>query len=295
MYSIRLLLLFVFVITPFVYAQEDEKEDEKIENPQAYKIYSAKGKPIKYVKMLRELIKGDLVFFGELHNNPIAHWLQIELTRDMYAQRTEDLVLGAEMFETDNQLIMNEYLLGYINQKSFEGEMRNWSNYSTDYKPLVEFAREQGLRFVATNVPRRYASLVSREGLEKLEDLPEYSKIYLAPLPIRVDMSVACYEKMLKMANGNEFFPQAQMIKDATMAYFMLNNWNKGEIFLHFNGSFHSDYKEGIIYYVRLLKPELKILNITIVEQDNIDKLDREHFDKADYIIVVPSRMTKTY
>jgi tRNA-dihydrouridine synthase len=86
-----------------------------------------------------------------------------------------------------------------------------------------------------------------------------------------------------------------QMVKDATMAHFIMQNWSKGELFLHFNGSFHSDNKEGIIYYVRQKQPSLKIANITTVEQDNIDKLEKEHQGKADYIICVPARMTKTY
>lgn len=303
---IRLTLAFVLLNVFAVHSQHDVKPDETkkeitddeketLENPQAFKIFTAKGKAISYKKMIKGVRDADMLFFGELHNNAISHWLQLELTRDLYAQRAEELVLGAEMFESDNQVIMNEYFLGYISQKSFESEMRNWPNYDTDYKPLIEFAKENGLRFAATNVPRRYASMVSREGIEKLSDLPDHSKIYFAPLPIRVDMSVGCYEEMLKMSGGNEFFPQAQMLKDATMAYFTLNNWNEGELFLHFNGSFHSDKKEGIIYYIRLEKPDLNIINITTVEQDDIKKMHKEHEGKADYIIVVPSRVTKTY
>lgn len=280
-------------------ANEDvkvEKEDKAtIDNPIAYKIYNGKGKEVSYSKMVRALNENDLIFFGELHNNTVSHWLQLELTRDLYSIRGVQLALGAEMFESDNQVIMNEYFLGYISQSNFEKEMRMWPNYSTDYKPLIEFAKENGLRFVAANVPRRYASMVSKEGIEKLADLPAHSKAYIAPLPIKIDLTVGCYKEMLEMGGGNQLFPQAQMVKDATMAHFILNNWSKEELFLHFNGSFHSDNKEGIIYYIRLKEPNLKIGNITTVEQDNIDKLDKEHQGKADFIICVPSRMTKTY
>lgn len=271
------------------------------ENPQAYKIFNHKGKEVSYVKMTKELQqKGDVIFFGELHNNPIGHWLQLELTRDLYTQLGESLVLGAEMFETDNQIIINEYFLGYISEKSFEKEARLWSNYSTDYKPLLDFSKENGLRFVATNVPRRYASMVFKQGLEKLNELPEYSKIFMAPLPILEDYDLACYKSMLEMSmghnsKGDKKYPQAQMLKDATMAHFIANNWSEGEVFLHFNGSFHSDNKEGIIWYLRENNSKLSILNITTVEQDQLDKLEREHYHKADYIIVVPTRMTKTY
>lgn len=309
----KLLLLPFFVFALFasnpLFAQnhgtlkpkEEPKEEPKAEEPEtlgkpeAYKIYNSKGKEVSYKKMAKNLSESDMVFFGELHNNTICHWLQLELARDLYTLKGEQLVMGAEMFESDNQVIMNEYFLGYISQGNFEKEMRMWPNYSTDYKPLVELAKENGLRFAATNVPRRYASMVSKEGIEKIADLPDHSKIYIAPLPIKIDLSVKCYQEMLEMGGGNELFPQAQMVKDATMAYFTLNNWSKGDLFLHFNGSFHSDNKEGIIYYIRLKEPNLNIMNITTVEQDNIDKLDKEHHGKADYIICVPARMTKTY
>lgn len=286
MLKFRLLLLFTFIFSS-LWAQDKHKE--------AYKIFNHKGKEVNYKKMLKDLSDQEMVFFGELHNNPICHWLELEVARDLYALRGDELLLGAEMFESDGQVMLNEYFLGHISQKSFESEMRLWPNYKTDYRPLVELARENGLRFACTNVPRRYASMVHRDGLEKLEELTEHSQIYLAPLPIRVDMTVGCYEKMLEMGNGNELFPQAQMIKDATMAYFILSNWAEGNIFLHYNGAFHSDNKEGIIYYIRLKKPKVKVSVISTVEQDNIDKLSREHYGKADYIIAVPSRMTKTY
>ena len=268
--------------------------------PQAYNIFNQKGKAVNYNKMLKELETADVVFFGELHNNPICHWLQIELTRDLYAREDQNLVLGAEMFESDNQLLINEYFLGHISEKNFEQEARLWPNYSTDYKPLVNFAKENGLSFVATNVPRRYAAAVYRNGLGSLTNLPEYSKVFIAPLPIREDYDLASYKEMLDMGGHSgsgdpKHFPQAQMIKDATMAHFIYGNWSEGELFLHFNGSFHSDNKEGIVWYLRQLNPNLKIVVISSVEQEQVERLDQDHEGKADYLIAIPERMTKTY
>jgi uncharacterized iron-regulated protein len=292
-------VLIVLSVIFSTFAQEVSKdkasENENIDKPEAYKIFNSKGKEVSYKKMVKTLSENDMIFFGELHNNTISHWLQIELTRDLFALKGEKMILGAEMFESDNQVILNEYFLGFISQSNFEKEMRMWPNYSTDYKPLIEFAKENSLRFAATNVPRRYASMVSREGLDKLKELPSHSQIFLAPLPIEVDMSVECYKKMLEMGEGNVKFPHAQMLKDATMAYFILNNWSKGDFFIHFNGSYHSDSKEGIIHYIRLKEKSLRIMNISTVEQNNVEKLDKDNFSKADFIICTPSRMTKTY
>lgn len=269
--------------------------------PKAYAIYNQKGKEVTYNKMLNDLQEADIVFFGELHNNPICHWLELEVARDLYTQEDQNLVMGAEMLESDNQLLINEYFLGFISEKNFEQEARLWPNYQTDYKPLVSFAKENNLSFVATNVPRRYASAVFQSGLENLENLPEYSKVFIAPLPIQEDYDISGYKEMLEMgaAHNNganpKYFPQAQMIKDATMAHFIYGNWNEGELFLHFNGSFHSNKKEGIIWYLRQLNPNLNIVVISSVEQDQVDKLDQEHRNKGDYIIAIPDRMTKTY
>lgn len=290
MYHLPRLLILTFVLGPFIlWAQ-----------PKAYTIFNQKGKVVNYDKMLKELEKADIVFFGEMHNNPICHWLELELARDLYAREDQNLVLGAEMLESDNQLLVNEYFLNYISEKNFEDEARLWPNYKTDYKPLVSFAKENGLSFVATNVPRRYAAAVYRNGLNSLNSLPEYSKVFLAPLPIREDYDLSLYKEMLEMgghsgATEAKHFPQAQMIKDATMAHFIYGNWSEGELFLHFNGSFHSNKKEGIVWYLRQLNPNLKIVVISSVEQEQVTRLDQDNEDIGDYIIAIPERMTKTY
>lgn len=262
----------------------------------AYKIFDAKGKEVDYDKAFKKIKKADMIFFGELHNNPIAHWLQLQLTKDLFKEKQQDLVLAAEMLESDNQIILDEYFADIISDKKFEDECRLWNNYKTDYKPLVEFAKANQLRFVASNTPRRYANVVFKSGLKGLEELSEEGKKFIAPIPFKTDLTVDCYKEMLEMGGGNENFPHAQMLKDATMAHFTLQNWQKGKQVLHFNGSFHSDKHEGIIWYIHeYSKEELNIKTFTTVEQTDIDKLEESHFGKADYIIVVPEDMTKTY
>ncbi len=90
----------------------------------AYNLFDNKGKEVKYSKMVDELKGADIVFFGELHDNPIAHWLQLELTRGLFNEKSGKLILGAEMFEADNQLILNEYLSGLYKADKFEADAR---------------------------------------------------------------------------------------------------------------------------------------------------------------------------
>lgn len=265
----------------------------------AYRIYSGSGDRVKYKQMVRELKKADFVFFGELHNNTIAHWLQLELTGDLYEATNGSLVLGAEMFESDNQLILNEYLNDLISESRFESECRLWPNYQTDYKPLVLFSKEHAIPFIATNVPRRYASRVASTGLEGLDSLMQEAFQFLPPLPIQYDPELPCYKNMLSMGgmggHGNSNLPKAQAIKDATMAHFSYRNWASGQLFLHFNGAYHSDNHEGIVWYLRKLNPDLTIMTISTVTQENVKRLDESSYYKANYILVVPENMTTTY
>jgi len=266
----------------------------------AYRIYNQKGKDIPYSKMVRQLEDADIIFFGELHDNPIAHWLQRELTGDLHVSGEKQLVLGAEMFESDNQLLLDEYLGGMITEAKFEDEARLWQNHKTDYKPLLQFAFEQGISFIATNVPRRYANLVYREGFEGLDSLSLEAKEYLPPLPVKYDPELPGYKAMLEMGqmghgSVNENMPKAQAIKDATMGYFILMNWSDGKQFLHFNGAYHSDNAEGIVWYIRQQEPGIKISTISTVLQESTDSLEQASSGKADFTIVVPKNMTRTY
>ena len=265
------------------------------QNKPAYKLYNAKGNKVSYKKMIKTMSKSDVVLFGEQHNNPIVHWLQLETTQDLFKLRK--LTLGAEMFEADNQQSLNNYLSGEIDEKGLDTLARLWNNYKTDYKPLVDFAKTNNLKFIATNVPRKYASLVYKGGLEALDSLAVEEKSWMAPLPIKYDANLPGYVKMKAMmgGHGGDNLPKAQAIKDATMAYFILKNSEKNNLFLHYNGSYHSDDYEGINWYLKQNANSLKVVTVSVVEQQNLNKFNQENKLKADFIIVVPETMTKTY
>lgn len=262
---------------------------------QPYVLYNAKGKKISYEKMLKTIADKDILLFGEFHNNAIAHWLQLEVTKDLKEKR--NLVLGAEMFEQDNQEALDLYLAGAIKQKQLDSMARLWKNYPTDYAPLVNFAKENKIPFAASNVPRRYASMVSRGGFAVLDTLPAKEKAWIAPLPIAYDAELPGYKKMIEMmgGHGGENLPKAQAIKDATMAHFMLKYYQPGSLLIHYNGAYHSDFYDGLNWYLKRQNPALKIVTISTVSQKDIHKLSAEHLGRADFIICVDEDMTNTY
>ena len=287
-------ILFVFTLSLQSFSQDKP----------AYKVFTAEGKNAGYKDIIKEALKADVVFFGELHDNPIAHWLELEITKELFVEKSKDLILAAEMFETDNQILIDEYLAGIIKESSFESEMRLWKNYGTDYKPLLNFAKENDLKFVASNIPRRYASVVAAGGFEALQKVSPEELKFIAPLPVEYDPELACYKDMLSMGSSiggsmggkvSDNLPKAQAIKDATMARSIADNWQKGQMVIHFNGSYHSDRHMGIIWYLNKYAPAIKVTTITTVLQDDIDKMSTKSKDMADFVIVIPSSMTRTY
>jgi len=265
------------------------------QNKSPYVLYNAKGKKLSYKKMIKVLKEKDIVLFGEYHNNAIAHWLQLEVTKDL--KQSRDLVLGAEMFEADNQEPLDLYLQGKLSAKGLDSNARLWKNYPTDYAPLVNFAKANKLAFAATNIPRKFASLVSRGGFEKLDSLSAKEKSWIAPLPIAYDAELPGYKKMLEMmgGHGGPNLPKAQAIKDATMSHFILKYFKTGSLFVHYNGAYHSDNYEGILWYLKRQRPELRYATISTVSQKDISSLEVANKGKADFIICVDEDMTNTY
>lgn len=265
----------------------------------AYQLYNQKGKIAKYDKMIEDLVNSDMVFFGEYHTNPISHWLQIEMAKSFYEVKKEHLFFGAEMFENGNQLVLNEYLAGFYDEKKMIPEMTQmWGNYKTDYKPLVEFAKENKLRFVASNIPRRYAAMINKKGIDVLKELSPEARAMIGPLEEYFDESV--YADMKDKMGGHVppnmlNIQTAQASKDATMAYFSVKNFNQGNLYFHFDGAYHSDNGRGIIWWVNQIQPGLNIKSVTtVLVSEWAEMTDEEKANIANYTIVVADNMTQT-
>lgn len=260
-----------------------------------YRLFTKEGAIASYSQLLQATQNSQITLFGEYHDNPICHWLELELAKDV--SEIKPIVMGAEMIETDNQAMLNKYLNGEIDQKQLDSTARLWPNHKTDYKPLVDFAKEKKIPFVATNVPRRFAGMVYKQGFEALATLTAAEKLWVAPLPIAYDASLPGYVRMIEEmgGHGGANLPKAQALKDATMASFILKNLQKNSVFIHYNGTYHSDYFDGIYWYLKKGDPKLTIITIATVTQESILTLNKENYNKADFIIVIDEDVTKTY
>jgi hypothetical protein len=116
-----------------------------------------------------------------------------------------------------------------------------------------------------------------------------------------LDTNLSQYKSLREMASHmpsgskGSYMVESQAFKDATMAKFILANLKPATFFMHYNGAYHSDFYQGIMWYLLKAKPELRITTISTVTQTDINALEKEHLGKADFIICVPEQMTRTH
>ena len=287
---------------------QGEYDNKELRQKPAYKLYDNKGCEVDYDTMIDYLVKNDVVFIGEYHNCSIAHWLQLEIVKSLSDRLNKKLTLGFEMLECDNQLIVDEYISGLISEERYLAEARLWPNYKLDYAPIVNFAKDNSLPVVATNIPRRYARAVYENGLKSLENFPIKSQLLFKDAISLIDTTSKASHNFSHMKKGSGMvrsmgskmdsgkvkrLTQAQAIKDAVMASNIAKNAK--QTFVHINGNLHSDKNEGIIAHLLKVNYNLKITNITTVYQDDISILEKQNANKADFYIVVPSNTHKSF
>ncbi len=280
------LTLVFFCLSSIAYSQNRQLK--------AFKIYNQKGKEVHWKKVIKKSQDQDIILMGELHNNALSHWIQFELISAL-DDSNQNLKIGAEMFEADNQILIDEYFQGLINTKSFEGEVRLWNNYNTDYKPILEYAKSNDIPFIGTNIPRRYASALYYKGDSLFDELSPSAKEWICPLPFEFPRELECYQGLLAMTgHGGENLAKSQAIKDATMAHFILKNYTQGDLFIHLNGNQHSIYKEAIIWYLLKANPNLKTLSFHTEESEDLTWKE-EYEGLADFILVIDQDIPDSY
>lgn len=282
MHQYRLLFIIVMVLHfSYTHAQE---------NNNSYRIYNAvQQKEITIVDLVESIPSGSILIFGEQHDDSIAHLLERNIFEMISKKFNNDIVLTMEMLESDIQPIVDEYLSGLISEKNFRKEARTWDNYN-DYRPLIEYAKQQGIRVIAANAPTRYVNLVTRKGLSALQALSRKAKKYIAPLP--VDTLSGNYYTRFSDAMGGHNFPgmhlyQSQNLWDATMAHFILKAKKKYKpaVVMQLNGRFHSDYHSGLAE--RLNKRKYRVLTISCFPAISVNQPDSSQlYSIADYIIL---------
>jgi uncharacterized iron-regulated protein len=291
----KLLLNFVFLIFTFFSVAQDSMSVH-------YKIYDTRNKQVISIeKIVADMAGADVLFFGELHNDSAGHYLENKIFRAMHAAYGNKVVLSMEMFETDNQLVLNEYLEGRIDENRFSTNLRLWNNYK-DYRPMIEYAKQNKLPVIAANPPRRYVNMVTRRGMKSLDSLSKEAKKYLPPLPFDT-LSGRYRDKFMETMRGapesaSKNIYYSQNLWDAGMAnsiYIYLKK-NKGKKVFHCVGGFHTEEKLGTAAQLLMRNKKLKILNIASFSDKSFANPDWEKESyRGDYIIATNPDLKKTF
>jgi uncharacterized iron-regulated protein len=279
--SLSLLILFAVFLQSSVYKHTE------------YLIFAGTEK-VSIKDIVNSMQNQDLLFFGEEHNDSIGHIVEFELLKKMHSVYGAQTVLSLEMFDRDIQSIMDEYLAGLITEKYFNKDSRQWVNYQ-DYKPLVEYCKENKIPVICANAPFRYVNLVSNKGYDALQGLSPTSKTTMAPLPYQV-ASVQYRTKLedllgehAKNEKTGYDLIRGQSLWDATMAYSIVEfkKIHPQAKILHLNGKLHTEERLGIIEQLKNYDPNIKSLVITSVTQvedfKNISVASNQHL--ADYVL----------
>jgi uncharacterized iron-regulated protein len=246
-------------------------------NSAVYQCYeTVSGKAVS-VDDLSQLVRNyNVVIFGEYHDNQALHRLEEELLRTAYAQHST-LAVSLEMFERDVQQPLNDYLASDITETTFIAQSRPWPNYQRDYRPLVEFAKKEGLQVLAANIPRAMASYYARQG--SLEEVDETMRQYLPATHLAPDGEYkqrffAQMQSVKAMPKEQmEAFYRAQCLKDDTMAESIAEHHHRypDRKIIHYQGDFHGRYRLGVVEKLQTLEPGLKILVIIPVLVDDFE------------------------
>ena len=272
-------------------------------NPEHYRIYDSNGNPATMQQIIDAVGLHDVTFLGEMHDDSVGHALQFDIFKSAVEKYSAErkIALSLEMFERDVQMVVDEYLAGHISEKKFMDDSRPWGNYKTDYRPLVELAKEKRFPVIAANAPRRYVNMVSRGGRDKLNSLSKDAKRFLPPLPYR--KASEAYSKKFKALMGGA--PEAQMgidnildsqsLWDAGMAYNVAKGLTKKGLVIHLNGAFHTENRLGTLEHFLYYKPKAKALVVTMRYENDFKTFDKaKHTGLGDFVILTDGKQPRS-
>lgn len=286
----RCLPLLLLLLPFYLFGQSDTRP--------GYVIYSTatKGK-VALTDVAEVLDKADIIFFGELHDDSLGHVAELDLLKALAAKYPGKFALSMEMFETDVQPVLNEYLNGFIREKNMITDTRAWPRYKTDYRPMVELAKSSDIPVIAANAPARYTNMVTTGGFERLKVLDKQALSYLPHLPIDTATG-AYYEKFVAEMGGHNAMGgmhiyQSQSLWDATMAWSIARFYKKHKDYkiMQVNGGFHSEEKMGIVAQLKNYAPKARVLTINAYSVKNANNPDWKELEKkADYVILTAGK-----
>jgi uncharacterized iron-regulated protein len=206
------------------------------------------GTAISFDHLIDQISSKDLIFIGEVHDNPEHHLIQLQILQALVAC-CGPISIAMEFFEKPQQPALDRYTPGESDEREFLKEVHWGSDYHF-YRPLIRMAKQNNGAVLAINAPREVVRKVARQGLESLDD-SERNKIAQ-----EIDLSNEAHrdyvrEAYKRHAHGDlkkfEYFYEAQCVWEDTMAESLAEYLRKnGNKLVAFMGNGHIINKFGV-------------------------------------------------
>ncbi|HEX9078468.1 MAG TPA: ChaN family lipoprotein, partial [Desulfuromonadaceae bacterium] len=156
------------------------------------------------------------------HDNPASHRLELQILRGLAERHPGRLALGMEMFVRSQQPVLDRWVAGLLDEKTFLRESRWYDVWRMDfgyYRDLLNFARERRIPIIALNAEQKLVSALSTKTPDQLTPAER------ANLP-ELDLGDPYQRAMVKAIFGGhshgemhlDGFVRAQTLWDETMA-----------------------------------------------------------------------------
>lgn len=228
-------------------------------------VATSAGDDVSLSAVARDLASADVVALGELHRTPAVHRTHHALLVALH-QRRPDLVIAMEMFERDVQTLLLQYLTGMIDEATFLAGARPWPDYARDYRPVVEFAKANGLVVLAANAPKALVSRVAKQGRDAVAGEPHVARTATPPPPAER----AAFDEAMRghpgvSAETMARMYEAQCLRDDTMAETITDHLAERAksggrpLVVLICGRHHSDHGRGAVARILARMPDLDV------------------------------------
>ncbi|MDW1927083.1 MULTISPECIES: ChaN family lipoprotein [Vibrio] len=243
-----------------------------------YQLYTPSGEHIALSKLPIELQQADVILIGEWHTHAGVHRFQTDMLKQLTSY-DRSLALSMEQFTRDKQPVVDAYLRGEIGEQYLMKQANAWPNYESDYRPLVEFAKQKNLPVIAANAPKSIVRCIGRQGLDYINKLDDDQRMFIAQA-INTGSSPYKEKFMASMHHGKPEQTEkqfaAQVTWDETMAESIVSylDDNPGAQVVHVAGKFHTEQGVGTAASILSRNPSLKVVVISPtgnVLSDNTD------------------------
>jgi uncharacterized iron-regulated protein len=203
--------------------------------------------------LIAKLADKRVVFVGESHDRYDHHLNQLAVIRGLHAQG-KPLAIGMEFFQQPFQEHLDAFVAGEITEKEMLRRTDYFERWRYDYRlyrPILRFAREQGIPVIALNLEREITSKVGEGGIESLGEAER------ARIPVEIDRDDQAYRERLKAVFAHhpqsqernfEHFLSVQLLWDEGMAEraadYLSEHPDRRMVILA--GTGHLEYGQGI-------------------------------------------------